>query len=266
MNELKKNILENRVVIADNLDAIIKYGQKSQKSKSVGQLSLFDSLDDEVQIEPIRLKERQLSDYELGEAAKKERELIGVPLTYDPFTEYFLIERTLCTSTLKEIIFAEDNTNTETFLCEITKTEKRTSKAGNGYYKVYMTRDGDETYAYLFGDNIANNLRKINPGKIHIVRTISSGNMLTVKKIEQCDNVNISNYVAKVLVELPDKMVNLDKIRNYIYFSMKKDEGVNLYFKYGGEVLDNPVFKVSVSNENCEELMELGCKIFAKKI
>jgi DNA polymerase III alpha subunit len=265
MNDSKKEIFETRQMIADNLDALLKYGQKHQKTALSGQMSLFDSID-EVKIEPIRLEKRSLSDYELNMLAKKEGELIGVPLTHDPYIEYFLIEKALCTSTLREVILAPENNDFKTILCEITKTERRTSKAGRGYYKVYMSRDGLESYAFLFGDDIDNNFKKISPGKIHIVRTMSSGNMLTIKKIEQSDNIDVSKYVGKILIEIPDNPINLTRIRNYIHFSMKDDDGINMYFKYGGEVLNGPVFKVKINNSDCEELVDLGCKIFVKKI
>ena len=262
MDSVKKEIFENRLMIHDNAEGLIKYGQKYQKSKSVGQMSLFD---EEIEIEPILLEKKDLSEFGLVEMAEKEKELLGIALTHDPYSEHILLEKTLCTSTLKDVVFAEDNTNTEIILCKISKVEKKTSKAGNNYYLLALSRDGVETKAFLFGDDIKNNFTKIIPNKIHVIKTMASGSMLTIKKIDVCDNIDVSKYVGKVLVELPNNLAVFERIRNYIHFNMKKDDGLNLYFRYNGEVLDNPVFKVKVNNEDCNELVNLGCKIFIKR-
>ena len=263
MDSVKKDIFEFRKSIADNAEALVKYGQKSQKSMSINQMSLFDS--EELEIEPIVFDKKDLSEFGLVEMAEKEKELLGIALTHDPYSEFILLEKTLCTSTLKDVVFAEDNTNTEIILCKISKVEKKTSKAGNAYYLLTLSRDGLETKAFLFGDDIKSNFSKITPNKIHIIKTMASGSMITIKKIDVCDAIDVSKYVGKILIELPSSLALFERIRNYIHFNMKKDNGLNLYFRYEGEVLDNPVFKVKVNNEDCNELVNLGCKIFIKR-
>lgn len=82
MDSIKRDIFEFRKSIADNAEALVKYGQKAQKSSSVSQMSLFD--DEELEIEPIVFDKKDLSEFGLVEMAEKEKELLGIALTHDP--------------------------------------------------------------------------------------------------------------------------------------------------------------------------------------
>lgn len=263
MKDEIKDIFINRNTISKNVDKLVKYGVKHQKSSSSGQMSLFDS--ESVEIDKVSLEQYELSQAELINMSEKEAELIGFPLTYDEFSEFILIDKTLCNSTLKEVVSLVNSTDYKVILAKVTKLELKTSKAGNKYYKVHLNRDGIDTFVYLFGRDIPSNLKDIHPGEIHLLRLMMAGDTISLKKIQSCKSIDVNTYIDNINICLRDDLRDIDKIRNYVYFKMKYDNGVNLKYIFKDELLITNETKVIITAENCNHLIDLGCKIIVNR-
>lgn len=260
-------IFEGRASIVDNLDMLYKYGTKYQKAKDSPQMSLFDSED--IEVERVSLSRRKLSEGELIGISEKETEVLGVGLLYSPYDEYMLLEKTLCNSTLEDIINSTDESGEKIIMCTITKFEEKISKAGNKYYKIYVGRSGKTADFYLFSNDIKSNLSLIRPMQIHMIKILGMGNgSFSVKKIQSCAEIDQQKYIERVVIELPQNEDLIFKIRNYIYFRMKNKSATkyNTTFMYSGEPINNMSIELSINNDDCYELQELGCKIIIKKI
>lgn len=256
-----KEIFEFRNSIVENSEAIIKYGNKFQKSNNSGQMSLFDS--ESIEIDKIELPKKELNEQELSELADKEYEALGFLFTYNIFDEYIIYEKVLCNSTFKDSILTPEVTGIKTFIAKVDKIEKKISKSNNYYYKVYMSRESPSVYAYLFGTNINKNIHNITPGKIHIVRVNVNDDKYSIEKIQECDKIDIMNYVDKVEIDISNAVENLDKIRECLYFNMYKDGKYVFRFVYNGDVVNNIENKqlINITPEIINKLIDYKCKI-----
>lgn len=263
MNNEIKSKFEYRQALADNVDALIKYGNNFQKDKKIEQLSLFDS--EMIEIKKVDINVKELSDDGLISVAEKELEATGYSFTYDKFSEYTLIEKTLCTSDMRTIVLTPNIDGYWTIIATVDDVIKKTSKAGNTYYTVKLSRHGMKQEVFLFGQEISQNLSSIKKGAIHIVRINIAGSTYAIKKIQPCDSINVQSYVKNVIIELNDNS-NIISLRNIIHFRMKDDSGVNLIVKYNENPIDSFDMKCKITDEICNDIIDCNCKILIERI
>lgn len=264
MNKDQQDIFEFRQSIIDNADKLIQHGNKFKKTQQSGQLSLFGTTD--IEITRFDLIKRELTDAELLKLADDETKAIGLPLTYDVFNEFFMIEKTLCNSTAEEVFFSTDKNREDIFLAKVQSIESRNSKSGNKYCKVFLIRNNIEIKTYLFGDDFAKQLPNIKTGSIHIVKTIRNGDMLSIKKIQTCDSIDASKYIKQVIVDISDcNLSSITSVRNHLYLVEKESSGMIVRYRNKGTLYDLKI-DCKLSNEDCIKLIDYGCKIFIEKL
>lgn len=261
MNNHQIDIFEYRQSIIDNAGKLIDYGKKAKKSASTGQLSLFGT--DTVEVEKVDIFKSKLSQYELLEIAKKEIDAIGLPITYDEFDEYFLIEKTLCDSTVNDAFFCQDNGKVMTLLANVVKTEVRTSKAGNKYAKIFIDRNGVEIKLYLFGTDWQRTYQSILVNQIHIIRINYNNELYSIKKIDNCNLIDVNQYIDSIDISIPTNRVSqvsaylvkdcVLKGKTKINFIVKDRKYESIWIGY-------------LNSQNCIDLIDLGCKININRI
>lgn len=260
MNDKQKDLFKYRKSIADNVDKIISYGKSISKSKMTGQLSLFGS--ETIEIEKVDIIQKDISDREAKEIAEKESDVMGVFLTYNPYSDHILTEKTICDTTLKEAFFCEENGKKMTFLASVSGFEYMVSQYGNQYLKVFLSRDGIVMKTYLTGEYFKKNKHKVIRDEIFVVRCIYNDGFYSLVKLEECSKLDVSEYVESISI-IPN-LSKIKAIRNYIWMKMRNKSNISLEYI----IEDNkfPVdYPIGVTTENCSDLMNNGCQIFINK-
>lgn len=260
MNNDVKKILYNRAKLIQNLDKIVSSSKRNNKGD--GQLSLFASSDDHVDIE-ISLDEPE--NFDPLKMAKFENDALGFSIVYSQFDEYFAVKCRYCNSTIATVLNDEENDDQDpkTLLAEIRSIEYKVSQYGNKYAKIVFKDDTAEDRLYLFGKLYERMIHKCFIGEIYL---------LTVKKAESDPTkIDIVNFM--LAREIPDvcktsktlyvstSVMHLPELRVYLRAHMMgTNQSVSITVSDFDTVV-TPSWKVSVDNENLLEMNKKGFKI-----
>lgn len=261
MNDFQKDTFEYRRSISDNIDELVAYGKAFSKKAPLNQLSLFGT--DDIEIKRPDITVNRLSQYELIDQSNKEVDIIGLPITYNEFDDYILIEKTLCNSSLQEAFFCTENGKEMTMLVKVVKIEIRKSKSNNKYAKISVERNGVEIKLYLFGNDWQSVLRGIIVNQIHIARIIYNNDLYSIKKIQLCENIPVDKYIKSISLSMRKDAVS--RVNAYVFNSMVLKAKIPIDY-----IIDSKVYKSillsSISSKNCLELIDMGCEIKINKI
>lgn len=258
MDKAVKDRLAFRKQIVNSLDELVRYSKSYNDNKDSTQLSLFSS--NEIEIQKPTLKEVQLNEFEATKLLDQEVEMIGLNLTYDLFSEFFLLEQTLCTHKLQDLDNAIEPINNGIMLVRIDSLEHRTSKNGKYYGKIHISRDGLKLHTYQFGDDYENVFNSLHIGDIYLMKFNYDPdyNMIKATKMQKALDVDPNKYIEKIGIEIID-LDRMKDIRNYV-FCCKNPDGVPAVYKVAGEKY--PIqFNISLTDENAYKLHEKGAKL-----
>ena len=261
MNDYQRGVFENRKSISDNIETLIFYGKAFQKKSPVNQLSLFGTSD--IEIKRPDISSARLSDYELLNQSDKEIESIGLPITYDEFGRYILIEKTLCDTSLNEASLCEEAGKEMTILAKVVKIEVKVSKNDNNYVRLIVERNGVSLTVFVFGKDWQSTLIGIVVNQIHIVRVIHNNNLFSIKKIQFCENIPIEKYIKSISLSL-DKN-NVSNVSAYIFKNLILRAKIPINYIIDGKVFESIAIG-SINSKNCLELIDMGCEIKINKI
>lgn len=213
-----ESIFRHRQTILDNLDKILSSakGSKKSQSKNVGQLSLFG----DIEVEKPKLVEYD-GHISLMKWVNAETELLGVPITYEPLDEYGQLKELLCTHTASDLLEMVEDTDGIVIMDRVTLIDKRTSKNGNPYAKLYLSQFGSEKYCYLTGDNYKKYISLIYLNEIYLFLmkyrkptkdfSIDSINIVHVKNVKDID---IDTEIANSRIVSEEKLNEPWMIKN----------------------------------------------------
>ncbi len=258
MEQRVKEVFESRQAITNNIDELLKYSRAfhKDKEKSCAQLSLFG--EETIDIVKPELKKRALSDQDIYGLSMKEKEVLGMSITYDPFQEFILIENCLCTSTVFEMsMLTEDKANC-VFIALLKEARVMMSKKGNRYYKLLWERDGVEFNAYLDWRSSDKIISECVTGKIHIIRAGYLGGRYVTSKVTVIDRIDPSKYIKSINIILnrPEAVVG---VRMQLFIN-SDNKGVPVTVEYEGAKFpfkDN----VSLNADAVNKIISNGCKV-----
>ena len=259
MQRIVAEKLKFRKSILNSIEDLTKYAKAYKKTAEQGQMSLFSSL--EIEIKKPEIQKLDLNESDIYELLEKEEEHIGLNVTYDIFKKHILLENTLCTTTLTNVINNEKSIQDGIMLVYIYDIEMRDTKNGKRYAKLFGSRNGLKHYMYFFSDDIYTDLQNIRTKEVNLVkfRYDNNNDTIVAKKVSSVKYIDISKYIEKIGIEI-NNIENLTKIRNYIHFYCKDNDGVDLIYKVNGNKYPMD-FKVNLQEKDVEQLYDLGCKI-----
>ena len=95
-------IFKNRLRIVNNVEKLLQYGRKHQANKRIGQMSLFQ--EDMSSIRPV-LNDVVINSEIALAMADKEREVLGLSLTYDKYEDFFIHDKLLSNASMLDVAY-----------------------------------------------------------------------------------------------------------------------------------------------------------------
>lgn len=195
-----REIYRWRKTIVNNIDSILKKFKKSKenKEKNAGQMSLFDSVEEEIEIDT------NIEEYDgyinMNECFLKEKELLGISVLYDPIKEAQMYKDLYCTHEAEDILKMNKNINGIIIIDIVTKVEETISQRGNRYAKVYISQLGS-TYMFLFTNEYRKFISSIIVGDVHLIELNYS---IPTVKFDR-ESISISRIKSLKYVDIEEK-------------------------------------------------------------
>lgn len=259
MNDQIKQELLNRVTIVNNLDNLVKYGNNFKKN--LQQFSLFG---DSIEIKP-QIPQAEYINYD--EIIAKEKDILGVCLTYNIFDRYYLVKKRFCNNTISSLNEMTESCPTGIMLlASVDDIEYRKSMSGNNYAKITIQDHNDSCKAYLWGKYYQNNISKIFKNQIYLIELgyKKDNESIFIVNIRKVEDIDPKDFISELALEI-DKS-NVIKVREYVFNNMFKgiQGDYNLIFRYTGVDSIAP-YKVSFSESDYLYLKDLVINIEIKK-
>ena len=199
-----------RQTIVDNLDTIIKQGKQMKKEKlnSNSQLSLFDDSNFDIEIDTsLPIYKGKINKMKFAE---KERELLGISITYNPLNDARIFEDIYCNHSPIDLLYLEKDEKNIVIMDYIIDIEHRTSKRGNSYAKIFISTLGRETYFYLFGENYKKFMPTIFRNKIYLFKLTYNTpskrfnrNNIVIDNIKNIEYIDVYGKIDELIEALP---------------------------------------------------------------
>jgi len=259
MNNQIRDVLSNRVTIVENIDNLVKYGNDFKKN--LQQLSLFGN---SIEAKP---KLSEINNINYYEAVTKEKNILGICLTYNIFDKYFLIKKRFCNNTISSLNeMTEDCPSGIILLSSINDIEYRTSLAGNKYAKLQLQDYDSSCGVYLWGSAYQKNISKIFKDRIYLIELgyNKDNESVFIINIRPVDDINPQEYISTIILGI-DKS-NTVKTREYVFKNMFMGTtgDYNLIFRYS-EVDYAAPYKIIFNEEHYLYLKDLNINIEIQK-
>ena len=261
MNEYQKGVFEYRKSILGNAEDIIAYSKAFHKKSPVNQLSLFAP--DVIEVKRPDILKDKLSQYELLELADKEVSAIGLPILYDAFDDYILLDKTLCSHSLLDASFCTTDNAELTFLARLQGSEIRKSKWGNEYGLIILERDGVTIKSYLRGGDWKNQYRRLIKGGLYIVKCLYNNEFYSVNRMSDCGVMDTNDYIDSINLTIPKKSVSA--VTAYLFNKAVLRGNTAINYIVDGKVFES-IYMGLFSSEICLDLMDIGCEISINRV
>lgn len=250
-------IFKNRLRIVNNVEKLLQYGREYQANKRIGQMSLFQ--------EDMSLMRPVLNDVVINSEialamADKEREVLGLSLTYDKYEDFFIHDKLLSNASMLDVTYNSEPDRTFNVVLEIKDILYKKSRYGNNYSIVVFEKDGLEVKAFMFGNINKKNVFRIYKKGIFIVRLYYDQETYQIHKIDPISSIDIMRYLSHIEVEIGN--VNLLPDIRYHYWNFMRQKGPYLLkFKWRGEIINNFSDNVSFTKDDYIKLSSMNCNI-----
>lgn len=242
MNNYIKEKLNHRQVLIDNISAVYD----STKKKDSNQLSLFDEVVNKPELE---LK----SDINYLELLRREKENLGLSITYNVLLEYELVKLKHCNITINEIFKLKEDKKDLIFIAELSSVKNMIAKSsGNKYTKLYFEDNTDVQEFYLFGKYYKNLLNQCFTNNYYIVKCNYNYDRQSafVTKIENLNSFDIKKYVSKITIGCNKSQIF--SLRDYVFKHMIGSD-YELYFNIDNVKIKAP-YNVKINPEIIQTL------------
>jgi len=242
MNQEILDKLRHRAIIINNIDGLNSYGLSFNKNKQ--QLSLFgDAVESKISLV-------ESNDINYGELIEKEKDSLGVYLTYNPFDEFILVNKKYCNNTIESLLdVANDCKKGIILLARIIEVKYKKSAAGNSYAKVIIGDSTGNYMVYLWGKDYSKLIKDIFKDQIYLIELgfIKDGNTFFVVNIKEARNIDIEKYVKEICLQIEDPE-NIPIVREYIFSNMIGSQ-YSLSFIHNGEKYDAP-YRINFTSDD----------------
>lgn len=250
------NKLQWRKTLINNADALVKHGKKANKTAQMGQGNLFAAV--EVDITP-ELKSEDITYGEAVDLLKKETEILGVNLTFDEFSPYYVISKALCTTSLKELIEGNQSASNQVLLVKVVEIQYRNTKTGKPYAMVEVEAEGYKQRMFMFGDEYRKNIRKLFLDNIYLIRAVyNKKGMMMLNFAQEASTINASKYIDGYTIKVTKKKY-LGRIKVMLWTS-KDTSGLKFNYELDEEQYSG-THDITLNSEKIHKLTSLGCQI-----
>lgn len=245
MNNQIRETLANRAVIMNNLENLIKYGNDFKKNSQ--QLSLFGS--------SIEAKPRMIvPDYiNFDDMIKKEKDALGVCLTYDIFNRYILLIKRFCNNNVMSLnSMTESKLNGIILIASIADIEYKKSIAGNNYAKITIQDANDSCNVFLWGTIYQTHISKVIKDKLYMIELgyNKENESVFILNIKDLNSIDPKEHISTIVLGL-NNFSNVVAVRKYVFESMFYGTlgDYNLIFKYNDDEIVAP-YKIKFTEED----------------
>jgi len=249
-----EDILIYRQTLLDNADGLYSKYKKNDRN----QLSLFGAEEDS------NLELKLKSKIDVNELLSKEREVLGLCISYNKLSKYQLIKSKICNTNLKDIFLLNENNKNLKFIGDLTQIKHMTAKvSGNKYAKLSFEDETGSYEFYLFGKQYKELIPKLFLNRVYLVKVNynSDRGSASVSMITEAENFNVTKFISDIYIE-SDVFYNMVQLKPYIFKNMIGNSH-NLYFVFNGKEIKAP-YKININNSIVEDLINNGFNIIAK--
>lgn len=204
-----KEILRYRITLLRNSERIFKAAKKSEKANEDidGQLSMFN-VGLEKEAPNIELEAYKGNVHEI-DLVIMEKEVIGLPITFNPLDENQIYKDLYCTHEMNNLRTMLKTKEGIVVMDYITKINHRTSQRGNHYAQIITSELEEGNFFYLFGDMYKDNIRDLFINQIYLIELTYNQPSLTfdrdsfiIDRIKNVKDVQIDKEAKRLINNL----------------------------------------------------------------
>lgn len=247
MNQEIISTLNERNIILSNLDSLIKHGNDSKKNKN--QLSLFGGQES---FKP-KLSEPENTNYQ--DLLDKEKDTLGVCLTYNIFDRHILLVKRFCNNTVRSLNeMTESKQSGIVLIAQITDFKFKKSKAGNNYAKITIQDHNSSAEAYIWGDIYKKHISSLFKGQIYLIELgyNKDNESVFILNIKDVRDIDPKDYVSKIILHL-NNFRDAVLVRPYTFKMWGSDYALD--FNYNGQIINAP-YRINMTEEHFSYLKQ----------